>query len=270
MKSLKNILCPVDFSEPSYRAIEQASFLAQMLQADLTLLHVVQQQIPAHLGVVKGADASSQAMLETATEQARALPREAERNYVPFSISLKTPVPYGAPIPAILAEAAERQSALICIPCDLQGVDEGNKGVELLQHAESPVLFCRNLDEQKGFRKLLLALSDDDVVKDMAGYLHDHFDLMIQHLHLLVPGGDQAAERMTQWAAQLRDAGLHDFTSEFISTDLLAQEWVHAGKEKNSHLMVVPWEKSSQKHSNQRMTMLLKESEIPLLFWKPQ
>ena len=40
---INNILCPTDFSETSGKAIEYAEFLASEHQADITLLHVVDQ-----------------------------------------------------------------------------------------------------------------------------------------------------------------------------------------------------------------------------------
>ena len=46
MPEIKNILCPVDFSETSDYALEYALDLARQLGASVTLLHVC--QLPAH------------------------------------------------------------------------------------------------------------------------------------------------------------------------------------------------------------------------------
>ena len=41
MLSVKRILCPTDFSEPSYRALKAAINLTQVFSARLTLMHVL-------------------------------------------------------------------------------------------------------------------------------------------------------------------------------------------------------------------------------------
>lgn len=46
---LKKIICPVDFSEPSERALAQAVSLAKLNEAELTILTVV-QPMPATIG----------------------------------------------------------------------------------------------------------------------------------------------------------------------------------------------------------------------------
>lgn len=270
MKSLTNILCPVDFSESSYRAIEQASFLAQMVQADLTLMHVVRNRIPGKLGTISGADRASQSLVAQATDDARTLLREAKRKYVPFAINCKSAVRYGEPIAEILAEASERNSELIFIPSDLAGVDGSSKGLRLLQEASVPVLFCRNLREEKGFRKIVLVLSQDYASKEMATYLHAHFNLMIKKLHVLVPGGEDAAERMEQSKQDLQAVGLKDFSSQFVSQDLLVEECVQGGNETGSQLMIVSMADPKDKVENQRLQELLKKATIPVLVWRAQ
>lgn len=268
MNSLRNILCPVDFSEPSYRAIEQASFLAQMLQADLTLMHVVSEHLPGKLGLVHGPDQASQSMIANATEDARTLLREAKRKYVPFAINCRSAVRYGHPITEILAEATERGSGMIFIPGDLAGVDGASSGLSLLQGASVPVLFCRNLSEEKGFRKIVLALSQEHTIKEIAAYVLAHFNLMMQRLHVLVPGGEDADERMVQWDQDLKNEGLKDFSSQFVSRDLLVEEWLHAGTEKGSQLIVVPMAGAKDKAANQRIQSLLQKSTISVLVWR--
>jgi hypothetical protein len=157
---------------------------------------------------------------------------------------------------------------MIFIPGDLAGVNAGPGGLRLLQEASVPVLFCRNLGEEKGFRKILLALSQEHAVKEIAAYVQTHFHLMMQKLHVLVPGGEDAAERMVQWDQDLKNEGLKDFSSQFVSQDLLVEEWLHAGTEKGSQLIVVPMAAPKDKVANQRLQSLLQKSAIPVLVWR--
>lgn len=260
----------MDFSESSYRAIEQASFLAQMIQADLTLMHVVSGQLPGKLKVVQGTDRASQALVAQATEDARTLLREAKRKYVPFAINCRSAVRYGDPISQLLAEAEERNSGLIFIPCNLSGLDSPSQKMKLLQDAPIPVLFCKNLGEAKGFRKLLLALPDDQYIREIGSYLHKHFDIIMQKLHVLVPGGEDAAERMAQWGMALQDAGLDEFSSQFVSPDVLVEEWVHAADEEGSQLMILPMADVKDKAANQQLQKLLQKANMPVLVWRAQ
>ena len=41
MLPFKKILCPIDFSEPSYQALKMASEMAQKFAAELTVIHVI-------------------------------------------------------------------------------------------------------------------------------------------------------------------------------------------------------------------------------------
>jgi nucleotide-binding universal stress UspA family protein len=45
MLPIKKILCPVDFSEPSYRALEVAGELASNFSAELYVIHVITENI---------------------------------------------------------------------------------------------------------------------------------------------------------------------------------------------------------------------------------
>ena len=57
---MNTILCPVDFSEGSDRALAQAIEFARALQADIHLLHVFQMPTyPAPMGAAYGADAAT-------------------------------------------------------------------------------------------------------------------------------------------------------------------------------------------------------------------
>ncbi len=268
MNSLKNILCPVDFSESSYQAIEHASFLAQMLQADLTLMHVVQEQLPGKLGMVHGPDQASQKLIAKATEDARILLREAKRKYVPFAINCKSAVRYGDTIREIVAEAVERNSDILFIPPGLEGVTSNSKSLKLLQSAGCSVMFCKNLGKEKGFRKIVLAQEHEHELKDLAAYLFRNFNLMLQRLHVLVPGGEDAAERLGGWSEELREAGLEEFSSQFISQDLLVDEWVNAGNDHGSQLLVIPMADQKDKNATTRLQQLLQKASITVFVWK--
>jgi nucleotide-binding universal stress UspA family protein len=47
MMPLKKIICPTDFSEASYAALDKASELAEHFDAELCVLHVVEPHRPS-------------------------------------------------------------------------------------------------------------------------------------------------------------------------------------------------------------------------------
>ena len=47
MKSFEHILCPIDFSDPSHQSLGLAEQLARDLQAELTVLHVIDSRLPS-------------------------------------------------------------------------------------------------------------------------------------------------------------------------------------------------------------------------------
>jgi nucleotide-binding universal stress UspA family protein len=48
-QNIKHILCPVDFSAPAHRALENAVHLARNLDAQLTVLHVIRPRLGSQL-----------------------------------------------------------------------------------------------------------------------------------------------------------------------------------------------------------------------------
>jgi nucleotide-binding universal stress UspA family protein len=69
MLPYKKILCPIDFSEPSYEALKAANELAEHFQATLYLMHVI-QPIPALQSPMKEFNvAVYQSELEKAAQQ---------------------------------------------------------------------------------------------------------------------------------------------------------------------------------------------------------
>lgn len=49
MTNIQNILCPIDFSPPSQKALDYATFLAKQFQANLQLLHVIEPLVSSML-----------------------------------------------------------------------------------------------------------------------------------------------------------------------------------------------------------------------------
>ena len=197
MKQINQILCPVDFSEASYHAIEQASFLAKMYQANLTLVHVVSNVLPESLGIVHGNDMESQKMVGQAEERARELLRAAKRKYVPFAITCKSSIRFGSIADSILAEANDRSSDLIVIARASMADDGRPSSLSrvLMERASCPVMaYCPNEQERVGFRRILIPLHPKMETSPLQHYVKDYLSQMMPEIHLVAMAEPQDSE----------------------------------------------------------------------------
>lgn len=180
MDTLKHILCPVDFSPSSYDAVEKASFLARLFQADLTLLHVI-SVVPRSFGVVYGLDDSSQTLIDDAHEKIRTLLREAKKKYVPYAVTCKSSIRTGRVSTEILREAEAQQADMILMAAhglSLSGsmsevIDGANCAVVAYQRLET-----ENGEQRLGFRKILVPV---DHTAGRASLVE-----LRQHIHLFL------------------------------------------------------------------------------------
>jgi universal stress protein A len=104
MFPLKKILCPVDFSVPSFEGLKVAKELAQTYSAELILINVVQPvQAVAAPGVP--ASYSVREYYEEMAEAARKSFEEVVENRVPKGVTVRTKVVEGQPADEIVREA---------------------------------------------------------------------------------------------------------------------------------------------------------------------
>jgi nucleotide-binding universal stress UspA family protein len=144
----RRVLCAIDFSDSSMRALEYAVSLAQEAGGQLTLMHVV-ELLPEDVGLesswatqrtvadyVAAARTSGQARLEAAVP-------DAARQYC----EVETVLGSGKPYREILREAAARQSDLLVLgvhgrnPFDL--LVFGSTAQQVVRRADCPVLTVR-------------------------------------------------------------------------------------------------------------------------------
>ena len=143
--SIHHILCPVDFSEPSERAMEYAGDLAQQFGADLTVLHVVYDPL----------DITCSHIPHPPLEQLREeMVREAEHTLhgqvhraLRFLPRAKTAVVAGPPFRQIIRYAREHHVDLIVMGTQgLSGLDRlimGSTAERVVRTAPCPVVSIR-------------------------------------------------------------------------------------------------------------------------------
>ena len=114
MLTFKKILCPTDFSRPSYEAIEEANSLALQFSAEVILLHVVS---PIH--AIPTANPPVGLYVPSYVEDMGALAQKKLHDVVQKEISpgvkTRTIVAYGSPAEEIARIAADEHIDVIVI-----------------------------------------------------------------------------------------------------------------------------------------------------------
>lgn len=112
MFPLKKILCPVDFSGPSFEGLKAAGELARTYSAELILINVVQPvQAVAAPGVP--ASYSIKEYYEEMAAEARKSFEAVVKDRVPQGVAVRTSVYEGQPADVIVREAEAEQADII-------------------------------------------------------------------------------------------------------------------------------------------------------------
>ncbi|MFN3461703.1 MAG: universal stress protein [Oceanibaculum sp.] len=149
---MKRILAATDFSDRSEQAVRRAALLARRHGASLALIHVVDDDRPAHLVEIEHRAAAL--LLE---ERAQALRED--------GIETSALVRDGAPSAALLAAAAETGADLVVIGAHrrhlLKDVFLGTTAERIIRHSSLPVLMV-NRPAEADYRHILLAVDLSD------------------------------------------------------------------------------------------------------------
>jgi nucleotide-binding universal stress UspA family protein len=278
---LTNILCLVDFSPLSYEAIEKASFLATLFQADLTLLHVI-QVLPRTFGVTRGLDRNAQELMGQAEEDARTLLREAKKKYVPYAVSCKSSLRKGKISQEILDDAERLHTDLIVMAAP-NGEEQKNHLREVMRKASCPVLTYNSPTSDsngqtgltKGFRKILIPLrADINNTNHLREYVGKYLAQMSPDLVLTMEvAGDiseeqrtQLQEAMKQEANQLQAMGLSRASVCVLESKGIADRLSRLAKKEGCDLILMDGQVNKrQKSERENLTFsLIQQAEVPV------
>jgi nucleotide-binding universal stress UspA family protein len=147
----KDILCPVDFSSSSMRALQYAMSIAQEADAHLAVLHVVAHEIEnaADVGAFGAVENLSIAEFRTLRDDTlRRRLADAVPETVASYCSVNTILTHGKPWREILRNAADRRSDLIVMGVRGRGAVDlmffGSTTHHVVREAVCPVLTLRN------------------------------------------------------------------------------------------------------------------------------
>ena len=146
---IRTILCPIDFSEISAKALEYAVFLASYHHAELLILHVVEQlhEFEHYQILVLTPQELAEKMEKQAYEELNRLTEQIKK-----TVKVETVVRQGKPFVEIIKEAKEKDMDLIVMASHGRtGVSHmlmGSVAEKVVRKASCPVLIVRNKNTQ--------------------------------------------------------------------------------------------------------------------------
>lgn len=150
MIKLERILVPIDFSEPSKKALEYALALAEVFGSEVVLLHVIP---PVAYAYETGMMSANIAELEEATRKnCEKNIRELEQNVVAGGVSCRTSVVEGVPFVEIVRTARDESATLIVIATHgytgLKHVLLGSTAEKVVRKATCPVMVVKQAEQE--------------------------------------------------------------------------------------------------------------------------
>lgn len=114
MLPIERILCPTDFSDPSYEGLKAAVELAEHFSAELTLVHII-SPVPTLVGAGAPTGFHIPAVLKEMDGKAAEMLEAVKTKRVSKSIKTRTMVIHGKPADQIVRKAEEERADIIVI-----------------------------------------------------------------------------------------------------------------------------------------------------------
>jgi nucleotide-binding universal stress UspA family protein len=221
---MKEIICPVDFSETSRSALKYAAAVAQQLNAQLTVLHVY--ELPVLYG-----DAPFLAVQQLGSEieeaATRNVEREADQMLSAFpGIVIEKVLICGVPAAEILKFAGERKADLLVMGTKgLSAVERlfiGSTTERVFHHAAIPVLCIPGNTLYNGIRKIVFAtdMKEDnlDAALSITSFARS-FDAELQFIYIDTDPASSHEEKMQQLTEKIRNHINYPKMSGFVADD---------------------------------------------------
>jgi len=198
---MKRILVPTDFSEHSRKALQYATFLAELGKGSITLLHVDEFDV-SPLGYFKIEEESVLAYRRKKAEFFQEKFKSLQRDIVPDSVPLETLVLSGRSYKVIIEEAEREHYDLIVIATHgLTGISSqilGSTAERVVRFSRIPVLSLRDSDPSRKVKiSRVLCPTDFSPSANIAltyalSLAHElHAKLYVQHISELESGADE-------------------------------------------------------------------------------
>jgi nucleotide-binding universal stress UspA family protein len=146
---MKNILVATDLSERSDRAIDRAVFLANRFDAELTILHVIDDELPT-----MAADRQQESANRLLMEYLSSLPSSKNHKIKPLTV-------FGKDWTMILRQAEADKSDVVILGLhrqrEIQDLFRGTTVERVVRHGDVPTLIVKNRATQD-YRSILIGI----------------------------------------------------------------------------------------------------------------
>ena len=199
---MKKILVPTDFSKPAMIATEVATDIAKRANAELTLLHVVEEAVGNSLNVEGQVSAESNweekiftmKLIEKAKKQMAKLIDDSKFD----GIRVKQELRIGSPYHGMNTIITERKFDLIVMGTagrsDLEQMIIGSNTEKVVRKSHCPVLTVHNKPAGKDFKNIVYATSmdkDEEVFSRVIRATQKLYDATVHLVRINTPGNFQ-------------------------------------------------------------------------------
>ncbi|GAB4139636.1 MAG: universal stress protein [Bacteroidia bacterium] len=277
---VKKILVPVDFSETGNLALEHASFMARLIKADLTLLHVMPVNdyhfsIPEPILHIEERERLSK-VVETKLNELSEATRE---NY---GIRVNTLSASGQIAHEVVSIAQDEKFDLIIMGTHgAKGFEEmfiGSNAHKVVSVAPCPVITVQTHAKKLGYNNILLpidrSIHSREKVKTAIG-MAKYFHSKIHILGLLESDEASEYDKLQIVLDQVQDAiekAEVNFSRSTVEGSNLAHEALKAGQVMNSDLIIIMTDHESEMTGifmGPVAKQIVNHSRIPVMSIKP-
>ncbi len=280
MSSDGGIVIPIDFGEQSLIALGQSYNLARLTNSDITLLHVIDEDIlkpfPDNVSTKNNYEDHLRSNVE------KRLTELATKVHSETGINVKTIFRTGK-IYEEIVEAAREQNAELIIMGTMGKVGFkkriiGSNASRVVRESDCPVITIKGKKHREGIRHILLPLDLTKETKekvDKAIKLAQLYGSII-HVISIVESEDEflmnkLTRQMNQVVAFIEDAGV-GCTSEFSRNDDVADGIIEAAKQREADLIMIMTQQEvgfKDLFISSAAQEIINKSEIPVLSIRP-
>ncbi|HEX5002057.1 MAG TPA: universal stress protein [Bacteroidia bacterium] len=242
---INKILIPYDFSETADLSLEHAVFMAKLLQAEITLLHIV--ETVSFTSAISHAFGGFEKKIESATNEK--LEEVAKNIHMKSGVKLNIRTEVGRIYKKICQVAKEMEIDIIVMgshgSSGYQKFSVGTNTSRVVQEASCPVISVHTHAKSLGFKKIVVPIDDSHESRQKVPFAIELARKYGSHIHIvgLITFSDEdlrrkfkiKVEQVEEWVVQ------HDlkYDTRYMEGNDLAGMTMKAAEEADADLLVI-------------------------------
>jgi nucleotide-binding universal stress UspA family protein len=275
---INKILIPYDFSETADLSLEHAVFMAKLLQAEITLLHIV--ETVSFTSAISHAFGGFEKKIETATNEK--LEELARSIHLKSGVTLRIRSEVGRIYKTICQVAKEIDCDIIVMgthgASGYQKFSVGTNTSRVVQEAPCPVISVQTHAKNLGFKKIVVPIDESHESRQKVPFAIELARKYGSHIHIvgLINFSDEdlrrkfkiKVEQVEEWVVQ------HDlkYDTRYIEGSDLANMTMKAAEEADADLLVIMTEQEPSLTGfllGTYATKVVNNSKVPVLSVHP-